>query len=113
MRYTLSLIVLLFGLILQAQPGKVILGRYCGDDHYSPTREIEKAKRAINTGDYPNAQVYLRAAFRQNENDQHALYLLGELSIRTGKLQVAEASWKSLVKRCPGINLNFCLWLER
>ena len=102
MRYTLSLIVLLFGLILQAQPGKVILGTYCGDDHYSPTREIEKAKRAINTGDYPNAQVYLRAAFRQNENDQHALYLLGELSIRTGKLQVAEASWKSLVKRCPG-----------
>jgi len=102
MRYTLSLIVFLFGLILQAQPGKVILGTYCGDDHYSPTREIEKAKRAINTGDYPNARVYLRAAFRQNENDQHALYLLGELSIRTGQLQVAEASWKSLVKRCPG-----------
>ncbi|NDH90153.1 MAG: hypothetical protein EBZ22_04590, partial [Flavobacteriia bacterium] len=53
-------------------------------------------------GDYPNAQVYIGAALRQNENDQHALYLRGELSIRTGRTQIAEASWKRLVQRCPG-----------
>ena len=101
MRYSLSLAFFLTGFVLQAQPGKVILGEYCGDDHNSPTRQIEKGLRAINTGDYPNAQVYIGAALRQNESDQHALYLRGELSIRTGKIQIAEASWKRLVQRCP------------
>ena len=101
MRPILSLIVFLTGLIVQAQPGKVVLGAYCGDDHKSPTRQIERGLRAINIRDYPNAQVYIGAALRLNENDQHALYLRGELSIRTGKMQVAEASWKRLVKRCP------------
>jgi tetratricopeptide (TPR) repeat protein len=102
MRHTLSLLLLFIGIALQAQPGKVTLGAYCGDDHKSPTREIEKGLRAINMGDYPNAQVYIGAALRQNESDQHALYLRGELSIRTGRIQIAEASWKRLVQRCPG-----------
>ena len=102
MRHALSLLLLFIGIALQAQPGKVTLGAYCGDDHKSPTREIEKGLRAINMGDYPNAQVYIGAALRQNENDQHALYLRGELSIRTGRIQIAEASWKRLVQRCPG-----------
>ena len=101
MRHTLSLLLLFLGIALQAQPGKVTLGVYCGDDHNSPTRQIEKGLRALNIGDYPNAQVYIGAALRQNESDQHALYLRGELSIRTGKFQIAEASWKRLVQRCP------------
>ncbi|HAF47432.1 MAG TPA: hypothetical protein DCG83_07080, partial [Cryomorphaceae bacterium] len=102
MRHILSLAFILIGLELQAQPVKVTLGTYCGGDHKSPTREIEKGLRAINMGDYPNAQVYIGAALRQNENDQHALYLRGELSIRIGRIQIAEASWKQLVQRCPG-----------
>ena len=102
MRHILSLAFILIGLELQAQPVKVILGTYCGDDHKSSTREIEKGLRAINIGDYPNAQVYIGAALRQNENDQHALYLRGELSIRIGRIQIAEASWKQLVQLCPG-----------
>ncbi len=102
MRHILSLAFILIGLELQAQPVKVTLGTYCGGDHKSPTSEIEKGLRAINMGDYPNAQVYIGAALRQNENDQHALYLRGELSIRIGRIQIAEASWKQLVQRCPG-----------
>ena len=102
MRHILSLAFILIGLELQAQPVKVTLGTYCGGDYKSPTREIEKGLRAINMADYPNAQVYIGAALRQNENDQHALYLKGELSIRIGRIQIAEASWKQLVKRCPG-----------
>ena len=102
MRHILSLAFILIGLELQAQPVKVTLGTYCGGDYKSPTREIEKGLRAINMGDYPNAQVYIGAALRQNENDQHALYLRGELSIRIGRIQIAEASWKQLVQRCPG-----------
>ena len=102
MRHILSLAFILIGLELQAQPVKVTLGTYCGGDHKSPTSEIEKGLRAINMGDYPNAQVYIGAALRQNENDQHALYLRGELSIRIGRIQIAEASWKQLVRRCPG-----------
>lgn len=102
MRHILSLAFILIGLELQAQPVKVTLGTYCDGDHKSPTREIEKGLRAINMGDYPNAQVYIGAALRQNENDQHALYLRGELSIRIGRIQIAEASWKQLVQRCPG-----------
>ena len=102
MRHILSLAFILIGLELQAQPVKVTLGTYCGGDYKSPTREIEKGLRAINIGDYPNAQVYIGAALRQNENDQHALYLRGELSIRIGRIQIAEASWKQLVQLCPG-----------
>ena len=102
MRHILSLAFILIGLELQAQPVKVTLGTYCGGDLKSPTSEIEKGLRAINMGDYPNAQVYIGAALRQNENDQHALYLRGELSIRIGRIQIAEASWKQLVQRCPG-----------
>ncbi len=102
MRHILSLAFILIGLELQAQPVKVTLGTYCGGDYKSPTREIEKGLRAINMADYPNAQVYIGAALRQNENDQHALYLKGELSIRIGRIQIAEASWKQLVQRCPG-----------
>jgi len=102
MRHILSLAFILIGLELQAQPVKVTLGTYCGGDYKSPTREIEKGLRAINMADYPNAQVYIGAALRQNENDQHALYLRGELSIRIGRIQIAEASWKQLVQLCPG-----------
>ena len=102
MRHILSLAFILIGLELQAQPVKVTLGTYCGGDYKSPTREIDKGLRAINMGDYPNAQVYIGAALRQNENDQHALYLRGELSIRIGRIQIAEASWKQLVQLCPG-----------
>ena len=102
MRHILSLAFILIGLELQAQPVKVTLGTYCGGDYKSPTREIEKGLRAINMADYPNAQVYIGAALRQNENDQHALYLKGELSIRIGRIQIAEASWKQLVQLCPG-----------
>ena len=101
MKYRLSALLVFFGLLLQAQMGKVELGTYCGDDHRSPTREIERGLRALNMADYPNAQVYIGAALRQNEDDQHALYLRGELSMRTGKFQIAEASWKRLVQRCP------------
>ena len=86
MRHTLSLVLLLIGIALHCQPGKVTLGAYCGDDHKNPTRQIEKGLRAINMGDYPNAQVYISTALRQNESDQHALYLRGELSIRTGRI---------------------------
>ena len=39
---------------------------------------------------------------RQNDEDQHALYLKGELSIlKPKKFHLAEAHWKKLVKRCP------------
>ena len=101
MKYRLTALLVFFGLFLHAQMGKVELGTYCGDDHRSPTREIERGLRALNMADYPNAQVYIGAALRQNEDDQHALYLRGELSMRTGKFQIAEASWKRLVQRCP------------
>jgi hypothetical protein len=53
MRHTLSLLLLFIGIALQAQPGKVTLGAYCGDDHKSPTREIEKGLRAINMATTP------------------------------------------------------------
>lgn len=86
---------------LVAQTGPVALGNYCGDSHRSPDREIQKGLRALNAKDYPNAQVYIGAALRQNEGDQHALYLRGELGMRTNRFELAEASWKRLVQRCP------------
>lgn len=98
-------IFIVFSLLLavkaSAQMGPVELGKHCGDDHRSATKQIQKAIRAMNQRDYPNASVYIGAALRQNDEDQHALYLKGELSIRTKKFHLAEAHWKKLVKRCP------------
>ena len=91
-----------FSLVASAQQGPVTLGAYCGDSHRSPTRQIDKAVKALNAKDYPNAGVYIGAALRVNEGDQHALYLRGELGMRTKRFELAEASWKRLVQRCPG-----------
>ena len=102
MRKLLLLLIVLISTTLTAQLGKVVLGTYCGDDHASPSRQIQKGLQALNKGDYPNAGVFIGAALRQNEADQHALYLRGEWAMRTGKFPIAEGSWKRLTKRCPG-----------
>jgi outer membrane protein OmpA-like peptidoglycan-associated protein len=102
MRKLLLLLLTFLSVSLSAQLGEVVLGNYCGDDHASPSRQIQKGLQALNRGDYPNAGVYIGAALRQNEADQHALYLRGEWAMRTGKFPIAEGSWKRLTKRCPG-----------
>ena len=102
MRKVLLLLIILASSSVSAQLGKVELGNYCGDDHASSSRQIQKGLQALNKGDYPNAGVFIGAALRQNEADQHALYLRGEWAMRTGKFPIAEGSWKRLVKRCPG-----------
>ena len=102
MRKLLLLLLTSLSVSLSAQLGEVVLGNYCGDDHASPSRQIQKGLQALNKGDYPNAGVYIGAALRQNEADQHALYLRGEWAMRTGKFPIAEGSWKRLTKRCPG-----------
>lgn len=101
MRRIFIVFALLLAVKASAQMGPVELGKHCGDDHRSATKQIQKAIRAMNQRDYPNASVYIGAALRQNDEDQHALYLKGELSIRTKKFHLAEAHWKQLVKRCP------------
>ena len=102
MRKLLLLLLTFLSVSLSAQLGEVVLGNYCGDDHASPSRQIQKGLQALNKGDYPNAGVYIGAALRQNEADQHALYLRGEWAMRTGKFPIAEGSWKRFTKRCPG-----------
>jgi len=102
MRKLLLLLLTFLSVSLSAQLGEVVLGNYCGYDHASPSRQIQKGLQALNKGDYPNAGVYIGAALRQNEADQHALYLRGEWAMRTGKFPIAEGSWKRLTKRCPG-----------
>ena len=82
MRKVLLLLIILASSSLSAQLGKAELGDYCGDDHASPSRQIQKGLQALNKGDYPNAGVYIGAALRQNEADQHALYLRGEWAIK-------------------------------
>ena len=98
-QHLLALIAFAASLQLHAQ--QITLGTYCGDDR-SSTREITKAQRALEAKDYPTAQLYIGTALRINENDQHALYLRGELALRNRQIQIAEASWKRLVKDCPG-----------
>jgi outer membrane protein OmpA-like peptidoglycan-associated protein len=102
LRTALLMILALSSTLAVAQQGPVSLGAYCGDSHRSPTRQIDKAVKALNAKDYPNAGVYIGAALRVNEGDQHALYLRGELGMRTKRFELAEASWKRLVQRCPG-----------
>tara|TARA_B110000046_G_scaffold154900_1_gene165006 strand:- start:29 stop:2029 length:2001 start_codon:yes stop_codon:yes gene_type:complete len=97
-----AFVCLLFPEQGRGQNGTVTLGLYCGDGGKSPVKQIQKAVRALNAKDYPSAQVYIGAALRVNEGDQHALYLKGEWAIRTSKFELAEAHWKRLVKRCPG-----------
>ncbi|MEY2963076.1 MAG: hypothetical protein RL754_337 [Bacteroidota bacterium] len=79
----------------------ITLGTYCGDDR-SSTREINKALVALQKRDYPSAQLYIGTALRINENDQHAHYLRGELALKQKNVAIAEASWKRLIRDCPG-----------
>ena len=98
-------IFIVFSLLLavkaSAQMGPVELGKHCGDDHRSATKQIQKAIRAMNQRDYPNASVYIGAALRQNDEDQHALYLKGELSIRTKKISSRRGTLETISKTLP------------
>ena len=55
MRKLLLLLLTFLSVSLSAQLGEVVLGNYCGDDHASPSRQIQKGLQALNKGDYPNA----------------------------------------------------------
>lgn len=101
MRKLLVAIAVLLVIPAEAQMGLVELGTHCSDDYRSPPKQIQKGLQALNQRDYPNAGIYIGAALRQDDDDQHALYLKGELSIRTKKFHLAEANWKQLVKLCP------------
>ena len=52
MRRLLLLLITLIGTTVSAQLGEVVLGNYCGDDHASPSRQIQKGLQALNKGDY-------------------------------------------------------------
>jgi hypothetical protein len=108
-----AFVCLLFPEQGRGQNGTVTLGLYCGDGGKSPVKQIQKAVRALNAKDYPSAQVYIGAALRVNEGDQHALYLKGEWAIRTSKFELAEAHWKRLVKRCPCYNPDLAVGLMK
>ena len=54
MRKVLLLLIILASSSLSAQLGKAELGDYCGDDHASPSRQIQKGLQALNKGDYPS-----------------------------------------------------------
>lgn len=102
MRKLLLVLAVLLGTFAFGQMGPIELGAYCGEEKNSPTKQIQKGLKALNQRDYPNASVYIGTALRLNDQDLHALYLKGELSMRTKKFHLAEAHWKQLVKRCPG-----------
>ena len=55
MRRLLLLLIVLTSTSLSAQLGEIALGNYCGDDHASASRQIQKGLQALNKGDYPNA----------------------------------------------------------
>lgn len=108
-----ALVWALSGLLSEAraQGGPIELGQVCGDNGRSNEKSIEKALRAANNKDYPTANVHIGAALRWEEQDQHALYLQGEVALRMRKMQHVEASWKRLVQRCPSYKPDLLFYL--
>lgn len=97
----------------RGQNGTVTLGLYCGDGGKSPVKQIQKAVRALNAKDYPSAQVYIGAALRVNEGDQHALYLKAN-----GRFEPVSSNWPRLIGNVSSnavlvISLIFYIKLDR
>ncbi len=89
---------LLFGLSVTAQPE---LGQCDQEVEELAQTQIPRALKNWKTGNYREAERYLKKAISLAPDYADALYLLGDLKVKTLKLGEAEALWAKLLQVCP------------
>jgi len=107
LRFLVTLITLL-PLLGTAQPE---LG-YCEQEVEEIAKtQLPRALKAWRTGNYREAERYLKKAVRLDENYADALYLYGDLSVKSMRLPQAEALWLKVLEICPDYKpeLNYFL----
>ncbi len=99
MQANFFLVVLMaFALSTIAQPE---LG-YCEQEvDEMALKQLPRALKAWKTGNYREAERYLKKAVGLDNNYADALFLYGDLSVKTLKLPQAEALWMKLLDVCP------------
>ncbi|MGB0175752.1 MAG: tetratricopeptide repeat protein, partial [Owenweeksia sp.] len=98
MRKTILLCLLSIGLGVMAQPE---LGHCDQEVEELAQTQIPRALKNWKTGNYREAERYLKKAVSLDPDYADALYLLGDLMVKTLKLAEAEALWAKLLEVCP------------
>ena len=89
---------LCFSLGVAAQPE---LGNCDQEVEELAETQIPRALKNWKTGNYREAERYLSKAISLDPDHADALYLLGDLKVKTLKLGEAEALWSKLLQVCP------------
>lgn len=92
------LFIFLISGVVYAQPE---LGECTQEVDETAAKQIPRALKNWKTGNYREAERYLKQAVNLDENYADALYLLGDLYVKTLKLSRAEAAWTKLLEVCP------------
>lgn len=99
MRYLISAFL---GLVFSFQAlAQVELGECTQDKSEKAEVQIQKALKALNNKDLNMASIYANNALKLQENNVHALYLMGEIGLRERNLLKTEASWAKVLDICP------------
>ena len=85
------IITLLLGSVMSH--AQVELGECDQEKSEKADAQIEKALKALNKKDLRMANLYVNNAFKMQEQNAHAFYLMGEIGLREGNLLKAEAAW--------------------
>ncbi len=74
-------------------------------------KQLPRVLKAWKTGNFRESMQYLKKAIKLDENYADALYLYGDLSVKTLKLTQAETLWLKLLEVCPNYKpeLNYFL----
>jgi hypothetical protein len=64
-------------------------------------KQVNKAVTSFNKKDYKMTRIYINNVLEVQPKNAHALYLMGELSIREKNIVKTEAYWTQLMNVCP------------
>ena len=91
-------LLLLSGNTLSAQP---VLGVCDQEMDEVAARQVPRAEEAWASGNMREAERYLKQGLRLYKDNADALYLLGHIEFRKGRMQYAQGLWKRLEEVCP------------
>lgn len=98
MKYVLGWLLWIGLTILHAQP---VLGVCEQEIDEVAARQVPRAEEAWASGNMREAERYLKQGLRLYEDNADALYLLGHIEFRKGRMQYAYGLWSRLQEVCP------------
>jgi outer membrane protein OmpA-like peptidoglycan-associated protein len=110
-----QLITMLLMLAHSLAFGQVELGECPQQIDEKADAQVQKALKELNkkasTTTLRMANIYANNALKFDEENAHALYLLGEIALRERNLLKAEASWTKCLEVCPDYKADLFFFL--